>query len=173
MKKILAICALALSVVDVNSAQGIDLGVNASYWDTKDGDATWGFGGKVAMPFLIDRLHIEGRVYEFEEDNVEFFGEVDIIPIDLGLAFYFTTDQTVNPYVLGGISYNFVDTSNIGLDNDFGYYVGAGLEVPLGEGFALTGEVLFRAAEFDSEAGLDESFDTTGTTMNFGLRFRL
>ena len=172
MKKIILALTLGLFGFGAATAQAIDIGVNASYWDTEDADATWGVGGKIGMPFFIERIHLEVRAYQFKEEEVALFGDVDIIPLDLGLAFYITQEESVNPYIVGGISYNFVDASEIGLDDDYGYYIGGGLEVPLGEGFALTGEAIFRAAEFDSKAGLDESFDTTGTTMNVGLRFR-
>ncbi len=154
------------------SAFGIDLGINASYWDTKDSDAAWGMGAKVGIPFFIDRMQIEARAYRFNQDEVALFGDVDITPIDLGLIFYLTMDETVNPYLIGGVSYNFVDTSEIGLDSDFGYYLGAGLELPLGEGFALTGEALFRTAEFDAKSNIDDSFETSGMTINTGLKFR-
>jgi len=173
MKKILLSLMILGSGFGLSTAQAIDLGVNASYWDTSDGDSVWGVGGKVGVPFIINRLLIEGRIYQFKEEDVDFFGDVDITPVDLGLAFHITQDQSVNPFILAGVSYNFVDSSDIGLDSNFGYYLGGGLDVPLGEGFGLVGEALFRSAEFDAKSGLSESFDTTGMTINVGLRFRL
>ena len=51
--------------------------------------------------------------------------------------------------------------------------IGAGLDFDISNGFRLVGEAIFRSAEFDSDAGFDESFDTTGVTFNIGLRYRL
>lgn len=173
MKILSALLIICMCSLVSFKAHAIDLGLNASYWDTDEGEGAWGYGAQVGFPFIIDHLHLEARAYKFEEDGGALFGDVDITPIDAGLAFFFTKDETVNPYLVAGVSYLYVDSEDLDLDDDFGYYGGAGLDFDISNGFRLVGEAIFRSAEFDSDAGFDESFDTSGVTFNLGLRYRL
>ncbi len=173
MKKLFVLLSFFLINSGAHEARAIDLGVNASYWDTDEGDGALGYGAQVGFPFIVDHLHLEARAYKFEDDGGALFGDVDITPIDAGLAFFLTLDEPVNPYLIAGVSYFYVDSEDLDLDSDFGYYGGAGLDFDISNGFRLVGEAIFRSAEFDSDAGFDESFDTTGVTFNIGLRYRL
>lgn len=79
----------------------------------------------------------------------------------------------VDPYLLGGVSYLYVDNSDkLDLDSKFGGYIGAGLHIPLGTSVVkLFCEALYRFAELDGILG--QNIDVGGFTGNVGIKFHL
>ncbi len=168
MKTMLAgvlLCLLCCS----SQAFAIDVYGFGSYWEKGDVDGTWGAGIGISLPIIIDNIRLDGRAYYFESSE---FGsdDVKIIPFDLGAQIHILPDSAFDPYVLGGISYNYVDTEHLDLDSKFGGYLGAGLDIELGSSlFKLFGEVLYRFSDIENIDGDD--IDASGVTANVGLKF--
>ena len=91
----------------------------------------------------------------------------------LGLQGHIFPYGKIDPYLLGGVSYIYVDnSSDVDLDSNFSGYLGVGLDVPLGTSLVkLFAEALYRSAELDSI--LEENIDVGGFTGNVGIKFHL
>lgn len=154
-----------------SNASAIDLFGYGSYWSKEDADGSWGGGVGLGIPLFTDALLLDGRAHFFSDSDAGIaFDDVKMIPFDLGLQVHFMPDNSVDPYVLGGVSYIYVDNSDeFDLDSEFGGYIGAGLDVQLGTSvFILFGEALYRFAELDGI--LSENIDVGGFTGNIGLK---
>ena len=171
MKKMkIVIIGLAMSLLCCSTqAMAIDLYGFGSYWEKGDVDGTWGAGIGVSLPFIVDALRIDGRVHYFEDSDYG-RGEISVTPFDLGLQLHMMPESAFDPYVLGGISYNYVDAKEINLDSTFGGYLGAGLDVALGTSlFKLFAEVMYRFSDLDTVDS--HNLDASGMSANVGLKF--
>lgn len=147
----------------------IDVYGFGSYWEKGDIDGTWGAGVGVSLPIIIDNIRLDGRAHYFDGSDVG-NDEVKVIPFDLGVQLHLTPDSVFDPYVLGGISYNYVDTKHLDLDSKFGGYIGGGMDLELGTSlFKLFGEFLYRFSDVENMSGDD--LDVSGVTINVGLKF--
>ncbi len=156
MKKIIAGCML-LTLVAVQAATALDIGVFGSYWDHKDGNGVWGAG----VLLLPASLPIEFRGTFYERSNIE---SLQISPVDVGLALGLTRLEKVKLSGAVGGSYYFVDAKSSSPDNDFGWYAGGRIEVPVQQNYVVFGEVLYRGIKLDY-------IDFSGVTFNLGLLF--
>jgi len=170
--KLFVLCLLCSTLFYSSQAMAIDLYGFGSYWDTKDTDGTWGGGVGLSLPFITERLRIDGRAYFFEDSEVGSDGGLTLTPLDLGLQVHILPNATLDPYVLGGISYIYADADRIDVDSSFGAYLGLGLDWEIGLPiFKLFGEVIYRASELDGDYGGD--VDVSGFTGNIGLKIHL
>lgn len=158
-------CILGLS----SQAFAIDVYGFGSYWEKDDIEGTWGAGVGVSLPIVIDNIRLDGRAHSFESSAVE-TDEVKVTPFDLGAQVHLYPQGAVDPYVLGGISYNYVETERLNLDSKFGGYLGAGVDLELiGTPFKLFGEFLYRFSDIENIDG--HNLDASGVTANIGLKF--
>jgi hypothetical protein len=167
-----AIPTLALAVLLLTTPAGaIDLYGFGSYWSQKDADdGVWGGGLGISIGLLTDFLRLDGRMYGFEDSDVGWNDNLTLTPFDLGLQLHILPGASVDPYVLGGISYIYADADRIDVDSSFGGYLGAGMDIELGiPMFKLFGEGLYRFSTIDSNFGSD--IDADGFTGNIGLKF--
>ena len=150
-------------------AMAVDVYGFGSYWEKGDIDGTWGAGVGVSLPIIIDNIRLDGRVHYFDSSDVG-NDEVKVIPFDLGVQLHLTPDSAFDPYILGGISYNYVDTKHLDLDSKFGGYLGGGVDLELGASFFKRfGELLYRFSDIENMSGDD--VDASGVTVNIGLKF--
>ncbi|MEN8199708.1 MAG: outer membrane beta-barrel protein [Thermodesulfobacteriota bacterium] len=172
MKKAKFILATALFFLlySASQASAIDLYGFGSYWEKGDIDGTWGAGVGISLPFILDNIRLDGRAHFFESSDVG-PDEVDVTPLDLGLQIHLFPEGTFDPYLLGGVSYNFVDTDQLDLDSEFGGYLGGGVDVDLGSPlFQLFGELFYRFSDIGEDTDWGE-LDASGFTGNIGLKF--
>ncbi len=172
MKKIvLMFPTLALvTLLCVPPAMAIDLYGFASYWDKKDADGSWGAGLGVSLPLFTEVLRLDGRMYYFENSDIGPGEDLTLTPFDLGLQVHPLPGASLDPYLLGGVSYIHADADRFDADSSFGGYLGAGLETELGVPlFTLFGEALYRFSSIDTDLGHD--IDVNGFTVNLGLKF--
>ncbi len=161
----LLFCLLCCS----SQAFAIDVYGFGSYWEKGDVDGTWGAGVGISLPIIIDNIRLDGRAHYFESSDIR-NDEVKVIPFDLGAQIHILPDSILDPFVLGGISYNYVDTEHIDLDSKFGGYFGAGLDIEIGSSLVkLFGEVLYRFSDIGHISTHD--IDASGVTANIGLKF--
>lgn len=167
------IFAFLISITFCGSkAFALDLYGFGSYWDKKDVDGSWGAGIGLSLPIIIDHLRLDGRIYYFEDSDAKHdIGSAKMNPIDLGLQVHILPSSAIDPYVLGGVSYIYVDddTRLSNLDSKWGGYLGAGLDIDLGSSFIkLFGEAMYRFAKIDGS--FDNDIDASGFTTNIGLK---
>ena len=167
--KTVFLCLLFLVVLGSSKAFAIDLYGFGSYWNQDDTGGTWGGGIGLSLPLFTERLRLDGRVYLFENSDIGDDGDLSVTPFDLGLQIHILPSATVDPYILGGISYIYVDSDRFEVDSTVSGYLGLGLDVNLGIPLVkLFGEAIYRAAELDRKFG--EDIDTSGFTGNVGLK---
>ncbi len=157
-----------------SNASAIDLYGYGSYWSKQDADGSWGAGVGLAIPLFTEHLRLDGRAHFFSDSDTGIVYEnVTMVPFDLGLQLHILPYGNVDPYLLGGVSYIYVDNSSeVDLDSKFSGYIGAGLDVPLGtRSIKFFGEALYRFAELDGI--LEENIDVGGFTGNVGIKFHL
>ena len=157
-----------------SNASAIDLYGYGSYWGKQDADGSWGAGVGLALPLFTEHLRLDGRAHFFSDGETGIINdEVKLIPFDLGLQVHILPYGKIDPYLLGGVSYIYVDnSSDIDLDSKFSGYVGVGLDVSLGTSLVkFFAEALYRFAELDSI--LEENIDVGGFTGNLGIKIHL
>jgi hypothetical protein len=158
MKKIWASVAAAM-VMGATTAWAGNLGAFGSFWNQKDGDNVAG-GGVV---FKVARLvEVHGAYYE--DSTVPGLGDLQAVPIDGGLSFDFANLDKINLVAGGGATYYLLDSDDVEVDDDWGWYALGRLELKGKRTAALFGEVLYRWAELDN-------VDLGGMTFNVGVLF--
>ena len=148
--KVLFLSMLITGMFCCSSAYAFDVFVYGSYWDKEDADGSVGGGLGIAIPLFTEYLLLEAKGNVFSDsDTGEIYESVTMIPFDVGLQLHFLPDGKADPYILGGVTYLYVDVSDdADLDNNVSGYVGAGIDIPLGGSvFEFFGEALYRFAE--------------------------
>ena len=169
----IASLGLLISILFCGStASAIDLYGYGSYWSKQDADGSWGAGVGLAIPLFTEHVRLDGRAHFFSDSDAGIIYEnVTMIPFDLGLQVHLLPSGRIDPYLLGGASYLYVDNSSeVDLDSKFSGYIGAGIDLPLGTSLVkIFGEALYRFAELDGILG--ENIDVGGFTGNVGIKF--
>ena len=147
MRYILTALVVLMFATAVASANGI--GFYGSFWKPEDLDNAFGGGAKLQVE-VVPGILLEARGGYFpkakEEDVDEI--EIDIIPVEAGGILKLPID-VVTPYVGGGIGYYMFNTAKepsgvtVEVENKFGLYGVAGLEIALGEVASLFGEAKY------------------------------
>ncbi len=163
---LLAAAVFFLTLSCGSNALAIDAYAFGSYWDQKDTEGVWGGGLGLSLPLFTEHLRLDGRVYGFENNDIE---DITITPFDLGLQAHILPSGTVDPYVLGGFSYIYVDADRSEVDSTVSGYIGVGMDVNLGIPLVkLFGEAIYRHAELERRFG--EDIDVSGFTGNIGVK---
>ena len=173
MKRIkIGFACLLLCLLSFNSqALAIDLYGFGSYWEKGDVDGTWGAGVGVSLPIITQHLRLDGRAHFFEDSDYG-TGTITVIPFDLGAQIHFVPNETFDPYIMAGLSYNYIDGDDIDLDSKFGGYLGGGVDIELGSPlFKLFGELFYRYSDIDIDDIEIDELDASGFTGNIGLKF--
>ncbi len=169
--KIFVLSVLLSGLFFCTQAQAIDLYGFGSYWDKSDiRGGEWGGGLGISLPLFTEHLRLDGRGYFFDKSD---FGPEDfdltITPYDLGLQAHILPNGPVDPYVLGGASYIYVDSDYMDVDSKWTGYVGAGVDINLGLSLMkLFGEAIYRTGEIERVLGDD--IDVSGFTGNVGIK---
>ena len=169
--KTLLLSAAVTAVFCCTSAYAVDLYLFGSYWDKDEADGAGGGGVGIALPLFTEHLLFDVRAYVFEDSDIdEQLESVSMVPLDLGLQFHFLPNGSADPYLLGGLTYLYVDDNEDVLDSNLSGYLGAGVDIPLGTSvFNLFGEALYRFAELDGLG--DTTYDVGGFSGNLGVKF--
>lgn len=154
MKRLwLLACVLALVAVP-SWASGVGAGVG--YWDTTDAEDDNGFALKLVFD-VGKKWNIDVRASFFDSHGLTVgprLISIEATPVDLGISYDFQTSGKVTPYVGGGLNYTLyksgVDNLLTGLTetsrikDEPGWYVLAGIEVPIHNRIAFYVEGIFR-----------------------------
>lgn len=183
MKKLAIVVCLALLMAVPSWASSI--GVGFAHWDTKDADDDQGFGIKVAFS-INDAVDAEFRGSFFDG-----FGQVannaltriEVTPVDLGFSYHFNRDAKAQPYLGAGGTFLFTNAVFEGgqvplaggpeVDDEFGFYFVAGIDVEVTELLGVFGEALFRQAKLNVTGNnfgfTDFQSDFTGAAATAGV----
>ncbi len=168
--KTLLLTVIVTGIFCCSNAQAVDLYLFGSYWDKDEADGAGGGGVGIALPLFTEYLLLDARAYVFADSDMDEFESVSMVPLDLGLQFHFIPNGTVDPYLLGGLTYIYVDDNKDILDSNVSGYVGAGIDIPLGTSvFNIFGEAMYRFAELDGLG--DRDYDVGGFSGNAGIKF--
>jgi len=170
MKKtrVLILCLGFIVLFSSSQAMAIDLYGFGSYWDKEDVDGTWGGGLGLSLGLFTDYLRLDGRAYFFENIDLG-TDELQLLPFDVGLQVHLLPDGKLDPYFLAGVSYVYADADLFDVDSSLGGYVGAGLDLALGDSpFKIFGEALYRFNEI--EVKYFEDISVSGFTGNVGIK---
>ena len=184
MRKITLLAGLVFLVASCALA-GSGLGLFGSYWSPDDTDAGIGYGVKLKAA-VADNLCLEIRGTYFpsidiDEDGGD--GELEVIPVEAGLVMDIPLSDVMTLTAVGGAGYYImpeVEVEILGqdvdmdLDDEFGFYAVAGIEIALSEQLALFAEAKYTWLEVDEGEvdgvdfkDADASFDGFGA--NAGL----
>ncbi len=167
--KLLFLGLMLLVLSGSSNAMAIDLYGFGSYWDHADLDGVWGCGVGLSIPLFTEHVRLDGRAYFFEKIEITSEHDITNLPLDLGLQGHFLPNGIVDPYLLGGLSYVYVDSDRLDLDSNLGGYIGAGFDWKIDNSFViLFAEALYRFAEIDRNLG--EDIDVSGFTGNVGVK---
>lgn len=159
MKKLAVVLVLALLTAVPSWASGI--GVGMATWDTETAGDDQGIGVRIGFD-VNDSVAIELRASFFDA-----FGQaannalyrLEVTPVDIGFSYRFNQGATVRPYLGAGGTYlsnsvlfdggQLPRTSGPEINDEFGFYAVAGVDVAVTDTFGVFGEVLYRQAKLN------------------------
>ncbi len=176
MKKVLTV--IAMLAVIIGAAEAGDISGYGSYWNTDELDETWGAGARLRIGAgKSPWLEIRGTYFDdLTEDS--FTIELETIPVDIGFGFNILPDENLNVYLAGGGTYYFLDTDSFDVDDQLGWYAGAGADFVLSDHISIFAEFMYRGVEAtveDDDLDMiedDADIDMNGTVVNVGLVFK-
>lgn len=189
-KRLIVLAAAAAALLAAPVVVASTVSVYGTNWDTSQADDT--FGGGVTAAFG-QRLAGEVRAAYYEELTNEplediFDGDspfatgLRAIPLELGLRLDLNPSAgAFHPHLSAGGSYFALDSDFGNVDDELGYYAGAGARIGNGEGADFVAEVTHRWAEatvtdlgdLDGD-GIDDdvAIDLNGFGVNVGVSWR-
>ncbi|HEX5131446.1 MAG TPA: outer membrane beta-barrel protein [Candidatus Krumholzibacteria bacterium] len=178
LKKIMVVCVAALSIAGVEpvAAQGVGVGPHVGYYRNKgadSGDLLFGaamrarfltiLGVEASLDYRQDELADESltaRSWPIQVTGLVY--PLTVLYLGVGAGWYRTTYDFELPGVENQTT------------KDFGWHLGTGLEIPLGEVVSLTGDVRWvylnaSFADLPEEAQRDNDFYVMSAGLLFGL----
>lgn len=170
MKRILAVLVIILL-----GSSGMAWGSNAwglygAYWNTADADDAFGAGLKVSVE-MIEGIQLELRGTYVETLTAADL-DLDVFPLEAGLAVTHAASERVDLYGGGGLGYYFMGGDG-NPDDEVGFYFTTGAEMVVsdsGASYGKTESVLFTELMYRFVDAHDASLDGLG--VNAGLLIR-
>lgn len=160
-QKFIALIVFLAAGLSVTQAAGLE--AFGSYWSQDDGDEVMGGGAGL----VFDSVPLEIRGTYYEESPVQGIGDLQVIPVDAGLVITLTSAHAVHVSLVGGGSYYILDAEiDDDIDNEWGWYAGGRIEIPLEAGVSIFGDLYYRGVELQ-----DTDIDLSGLAANVGLLF--
>ncbi len=174
--------ALSMGLVSVATADS-EWGIFGSYWSAADGDDGVGGGVKVGIE-MVERVQLDLRYSAVNNLIDTDLADLDVQPLEFGLLYSIPAGENMEPYIGVGGGYYLMDGDVKGydadVDDEFGFYLSAGLEVILSRSKAQYGqtttklflEAMYRFVDVNdmkvSGSGLDDA-DLSGLGAQAGL----
>jgi hypothetical protein len=163
-----------LAIAAISTPATADFRVFGAYQDTDARDDTAGGGVSFGIPVAkIADLEMRGSYLQkleddpldgaFDEDEPVFTpGDIEVIPLDLGVRFNLTQkERGAQPYLGGGASYFLLDSdqSGVNVDDEVGWYASVGSSFGDREGISFFLEGMYRGVEATVEQDPDSITD--------------
>lgn len=169
-KTVLALIALCFGFASSSSAENNGWGVFGSYWNSADGEAVTGPGLRITAELFPEAM-LDFRVSSFSGLVEHPDGDLDVVPLDLGVTVLFPMNEIFTLHLGAGFGYYLADGP--GADDEFGLNVLGGGEVLLKKSDASYGrvdiklfaELMYRAVDLKNTAGAN----VDGAGLNAGL----
>ncbi|CAK8725119.1 Opacity protein [Candidatus Electrothrix laxa] len=186
---------LALLVGMASQAQASRLGIHGVYSSGGDvEESEIGFGGQLELP-VNQVLSVELAVTKFSDEIEGSDSTIDQDLTSIGLSAVFRgplgplgpLGQQLEGYMLFGANYNSIDTdvslknsaassgvsSNMELDDELGFHIGAGLNFAISYNMELFAEYRYTFLETEGEEELSDMYGTLTTTGDYEYDFGL
>lgn len=166
MKQVMMMCVL-VAVLSCPAWAGLESSIYASYLDSKDVGTGWGLGLKTELN-LWKWLGIDTRISYVDFDA----GGVYMVPLEAALVLNIPiADQRINPYGGIGVGYYIMNASNVGLDDEVGYFPLLGIKLGA-KSVSFMGEVRWLGLESSYKNGSDNTVNVDSIGANLGVVFR-
>jgi hypothetical protein len=191
MKTTVCILMVVMGLAGVVRADS-GLGVHGTYWAPGNWDPATGIGGKLSVEIAPHALFDLRAAWlqDLKRKVGNATQELGLVPLDVGMSVVAGTSP-VDVYITGGFTFYSMDGTvtaggvkqDVNFNNEFGFYGGVGLEVPLSENDWSYGgsrvtfmlEALYRYASLDQSSENTVDFhgsDLGGLSINAGFMVR-
>jgi hypothetical protein len=148
-KHVLLWVFIALVAVSPAAADN-SFGVFGAYHNTEDVDESSGAGIRTRLGWLDLRASwLNDLTRDTSPESLDF--ELQAVPLEAGVAFDFMTDARWNPYVGGGVSYFLLDSDDVEIKDQAGFYGVLGSEFGFRENLNFMVEAMYRNMEAEVE----------------------
>ena len=185
MKRAVIVGAALLAMAAAGHAEklekkaGVDAGLAAfgAYWDTDEAGDGGGAGFKAIMG-LAPNLALELRASYYEDLAKEKDDELEVVPLEAGLAVTFPLSPTLAMIAGAGGGYYIMDgktgDADADPDDEFGAYAIGGVALRLSEQTTLFGTAKYTSVEIDKievdgAGDIEQKIDLTGAGAEAGL----
>jgi len=151
-------------------AESNGLGFYGGYWNAGDGESVAGPGVRLTAELFPEAV-LDFRFSSFDGVVETDDGDLDVMPLDLGVTVFFPMTDVFSLHLGAGVGYYLA--SGLGADDEFGLNVLGGGEVRIKQSDAnygrvdikLFAEMIYRSVDLDNPDGAD----VDGIGANAGL----
>jgi len=179
MKKFTVSFIMFFTLIPALFAQGIMIGPELGYFKAQDADGSVLFGAQARLQ-LNDLLSIEGAIdYKSEKYNNDMV-DVTSYPVQVTALIY------PIPIAYGAIGAGWYNTNysvdfpdNVPLENydettsEFGYHFGGGVQLPIGDKAAISGDIRYVFLNYDFEKIPGQEVDANFFVIKASILFKL
>lgn len=165
MRKHVLLWALVALVAVSPAAADNSFGVFGAYHNTEDVEDSMGGGLRTRLGWLdLRATFLNDLTRDTSPESLDF--ELHAVPLEAGLAFDFMQDSRFNPYVGGGVSYFLLDSDDVNVSDQAGFYGVLGSEFGYRENLNFMVEAVYRNMEADVERDPNSLDDVDDITLN-------
>ncbi len=125
MRKHLWLFALVALLAASPAAADNSFGLFGTFYDTEDVDSSAGGGIRTRLGWLDLRASfLNDLTRDTSPERLDF--ELQAVPLEAGVAFNFMENGAWSPYAGGGVSYMMLDSDEVEIDDEAGFYAVAG-----------------------------------------------
>lgn len=146
MRKHLWFFALIALLAASPAAADNSFGLFGTFYDTEDVDQSVGGGIRTRLGWLDLRASfLNDLTRDTEPERLDF--ELQAIPLEAGLAFNFLESGAWSPYAGGGASYMMLDSDEVEIDDEVGFYGVLGSDFGMRDNLNFMVEAIYRNME--------------------------
>lgn len=184
MRKHLWLFALVALLAASPAAADNSFGLFGTFYDTEDVDSSAGGGIRTRLGWLDLRASfLNDLTRDTSPERLDF--ELQAVPLEAGLAFNFMENGAWSPYAGGGFSYMMLDSDEVEIKDEAGFYAVLGSDFGMRENLNFMVEAIYRnmEARVDRDprnlSGIDDitleeesTVELGGLGINAGLSWR-